>query len=191
MPFDFKQLEEIPNLVLVEPVQFGDDRGWFMETYKQSAFEEVGIDAEFLQDNHSLSVHEGTIRGLHYQREPKPQGKLVRCVRGSLLDVAVDIREGSPTYKEWASVELSAENARQLWVPPGFAHGFCSLEPHTEICYKVTEEWDEELDSGFAWDDPEIGVDWPVDDPVLSQRDETAPSFADCDANFTYKGGTE
>lgn len=188
MPFEFKRLDEIPEVILIEPRQFGDDRGWFMETYKESDFVEAGIDQAFVQDNHSLSGEEGVIRGLHYQRQPKAQGKLVRCTRGKILDVAVDIREGSPTYKRWVAVELSAENARQLWVPPGFAHGFCTLTEDCEVVYKVTAEYDPELDSGFQWDDPEIGVDWPVDDPVLSEKDEMAPPFAECDANFSYEG---
>lgn len=186
MPFEFQAIEGIEDVVLVEPQRFEDGRGWFMETYKRSPFVDAGIDAEFVQDNHSLTRDKGIIRGLHYQRQPKPQGKLVRCTRGRIYDVAVDLRQGSPTYKEWVSVELSPDDGRQIWVPPGFAHGFCSLAADTEVAYKVTEEWDPDLDSGFAWDDPEVGVEWPVSDPILSEKDQKAPSFADCDAEFTY-----
>jgi dTDP-4-dehydrorhamnose 3,5-epimerase len=186
MPFEFKPVDAVEDVILIEPQQFADDRGWFMETYKETPFREAGIDFAFVQDNHSLSRQEGVVRGLHYQRRPAAQGKLKRCIRGRILDVAVDIREGSPTYKEWVAFELSAENARQVWIPPGFANGFCTLTDDAEVAYKVTAEYDPELDSGFAWDDPEIGVDWPVDDPILSEKDQEAPPLAECDANFTY-----
>lgn len=186
MPFEFKPVDAIEDVVLVEPRRFGDERGWFMETYKETPFREAGIDHDFVQDNHSLSRQEGVVRGLHYQCQPTEQGKLLRCTRGRIYDVAVDIRQGSPTYKEWFSVELAGDEPRQIWLPPGFAHGFCTLTGDVEVQYKVTKEYDPDLDSGFAWDDPEIGVDWPVDDPILSEKDQEAPPFSECDADFHY-----
>lgn len=188
LPFEFKRIEALPDLILVEARQFADERGWFMETYKKTPFADAGIEATFVQDNHSLSRRKGTLRGLHYQNPPKAQGKLVRCIRGRIFDVAVDIREGSPHYADWFGIELGADGGCQLWVPPGFAHGFCTLEPDTEVQYKVTAEYDPELDSGFAWDDPEIGIDWPIESPVLNNQDREVPVLSDSDADFEYEG---
>ena len=175
MPFQFKPQQPVPDVILIEPKAFGDDRGWFMETYKRSEFEANGIRVEFRQDNHSHSTAKGVIRGLHYQKDPAAQGKLVRCVDGAIYDVAVDIREGSPTYGRWVAVELSAEDRRMLWVPPGFAHGFCTLTDVSEVVYKATAEYSAPHDRGIRWNDPAIGVTWPVKSPTLSPKDAQAP----------------
>ncbi|GAC1574012.1 MAG: dTDP-4-dehydrorhamnose 3,5-epimerase [Sphingomicrobium sp.] len=175
--------------MLIRPRRHGDARGWFAETYRADLFtSEVGLVA-FVQDNESLSAHPGTVRGLHFQVSPFAQGKLVRCIAGQALDVAVDIRQGSPTYGQWVSAELSAENGQQLWVPPGFAHGFCTLQPNTVISYKVTAYYSAEHDKGLAWDDPAIGVKWPdcADAETLSAKDRVQPKLADLPAYFTYE----
>ena len=178
----------IPDVVLIEPKKFGDSRGYFMETFRQSLFAEHVGGFEFVQDNQSLSAEVGTVRGLHFQLDPMAQGKLVRCIAGALLDVAVDIRTGSPTYGKHVAVELTAENGRQLWVPPGFAHGFCTLAPNTEISYKVTNYYSAEHDRGLLWNDPALGIDWPVDadKAALSEKDRKQPSLADLGTVFTY-----
>ena len=160
MPFEFKKLE-IPDVILIIPKVFEDDRGFFMETFKISDFKAYGISYEFVQDNHSKSK-KGVLRGLHYQLYPKAQGKLVRCIRGRIWDVAVDIRKGSPWYGKWVAVELSEENKLMLWIPPGFAHGFVALED-AEIIYKCTAEYAPELDRGIIWNDPELAINWPVE----------------------------
>ena len=152
----------IAGPLLITPKRFSDDRGFFSETYVQRVLEPHGIGAAFVQDNHSLSRLPGVLRGLHYQLPPKAQGKLVRVVRGSIFDVAVDIRRGSPDYGRHVSIVLSADNWRQLWVPVGFAHGFLTLEPDTEVIYKVTADYAPDLDRGIAWDDPDVGVAWPI-----------------------------
>ena len=180
---------EIPKVLIITPKKFGDHRGFFSETWNRKTFvEATGIDDDFVQDNHSLSAEKGVIRGLHFQSPPYAQGKLVRVSRGSILDVAVDIRRGSPTYGRHATVELSAENWRQLWVPPGFAHGFCTLEPDTEVQYKVTGYYAPDNDHGLAFDDPAIGIDWPVPaaDAILSDRDRRHPRLEDLPAYFEY-----
>lgn len=186
MPFRFRRLE-IPELVLIEPVVFGDHRGFFMETYKFSAFSAFGIREQFLQDNHSLS-RRGVLRGLHYQNPPKAQGKLVRVLRGEIFDVAVDIRKGSPTYGRWVGVRLSEENRLMLYVPPGFAHGFCVLSDWAEVHYKTTEEYSPEHEAGILWNDPEIGIHWPIADPVLSERDKRWPPLREALNLFEYRG---
>lgn len=173
MPFRFERLE-IPEVILIEPKVFSDERGFFMETYKYSNFAAFGIKERFVQDNHSRSV-KGVLRGLHYQRPPKAQGKLVRVLVGEIFDVAVDIRKGSPTYGKWVGVMLSAENRWMLYIPPGFAHGFCVLSEEAEVTYKVTEEYSPEHDAGIIWNDPEIGIDWPVEQPILSAKDAGLP----------------
>jgi dTDP-4-dehydrorhamnose 3,5-epimerase len=180
------EVTAIPGVVAITPKKFGDPRGYFMETFRQSLFAEQVGPFEFVQDNQSLSAEAGTVRGLHFQLEPKAQGKLVRCIRGSLLDVAVDIRKGSPTFGQHVAVELTAENGRQLWVPPGFAHGFCTLAPYTEISYKVTNYYSAEHDRGLMWNDPELGIDWPVhaDKAVLSDKDRRQPRLADLSDSF-------
>jgi dTDP-4-dehydrorhamnose 3,5-epimerase len=177
---------DIEGVLIVEPKVFGDHRGWFTETYSKEKFKEAGIDIEFIQDNHSFSAQKGTLRGLHFQLNPKAQTKLVRCTKGKILDIAVDIRQGSPTYKKWIAVELSKENKKQLLIPKGFAHGFLTLTDDAEVQYKVDEYYAPECDRSIRFDDPEIGVDWGMTDPILSEKDLKAPWFKACDADFTY-----
>ncbi|WP_148359270.1 dTDP-4-dehydrorhamnose 3,5-epimerase [Peribacillus simplex] len=175
----------LEGLIIVEPLVFGDHRGWFMENYSEEKFKEEGIELTFIQDNHSFSATKGTLRGLHYQLEPKAQTKLVRCTKGCIFDVAVDIRKGSSTYGEWFGIELSAENKKQLLVPKGFAHGFMTLTDEVEVQYKVDQLYSPEHDRGIIWNDPEIGIVWPIDiTPVLSAKDETAPLLKDSENNF-------
>lgn len=178
--------QSIPDVLLIEPKRFGDARGFFSEVWKRSTLKAAGFEADFVQDNHSLSREAGVLRGLHFQRPPSAQGKLVRVVRGRILDVAVDIRVGSPTYGKHVACELSAENWHQLWVPRGFAHGFLTLEPDTEVLYKVDAEYDAEADGGIAWNDPTLGIDWPIlpGGPVLSDKDRAAPRLADVSPPF-------
>jgi dTDP-4-dehydrorhamnose 3,5-epimerase len=179
---------EIDGLLLITPKKFGDERGFFSETYNKKLLAEAGIYANFVQDNHSLTVGQGVVRGLHFQTPPHAQGKLVRITRGSALDVAVDIRKGSPTYGKHVAMTLSADDWRQLWIPPGFAHGFCTLEPDTEILYKVTDYYHPESESGLAWDDPDLHIPWPVDpdNVILSDKDKTQPSLARLPDYFVY-----
>jgi dTDP-4-dehydrorhamnose 3,5-epimerase len=174
MPFSFQELE-IPGVILVEARRFADARGFFLELYKASEFAAHGI-PPFIQDNWSRSVH-GVLRGLHYQIPPKAQGKLVMAFSGRVFDVAADIRLDSPTYKKWVGVELSADNCRMLYIPPGLAHGFCVLSEEVDFVYKVTEEYAPELERGITWNDPEIGVQWPIAEPIISPRDAQLPSF--------------
>ena len=176
---------------LIVPRRFGDDRGWFTEVYNEKVFHEMGIEDRFVQDNHSLSKPVGTLRGLHFQTPPHGQAKLVRCIRGSIYDVAVDIRKGSPTYGKWVGAVLSAENGHQLYVPVGYAHGFVTLEPDTEVTYKVSDLYAPKNDGGILWNDPDIGIDWPLPAgvaPVLSGKDETHPLLKDFDNPFDYDG---
>jgi len=177
---------KIEGVCIIEPKVFGDHRGWFMESYSKMKFEENGININFVQDNHSLSAKKGTIRGLHFQNNPMAQTKLVRCTRGKILDVAVDIRKNSPTYKQWISVELSEENKKQLLIPKGFAHGFLTLTDNVEVQYKVDEYYSPEYDRSIRYDDPDIGIDWGIDNPILSEKDKSAPLLKDSDCNFTY-----
>lgn len=182
---------EIDDVILITPDRYADERGFFSETYNRDRFAEAaGIVADFVQDNQSLSRAKGTLRGMHFQIPPRAQDKLVRAVRGAVLDVVVDIRVGSPTFGRWVSAVLSAENWAQLWVPKGFAHGVCTLEPDTEIAYKTTDTYSAEHDRGLAWDDPELGIDWPVDETsaVLSERDRGHPRLASLEAYFTHGG---
>jgi dTDP-4-dehydrorhamnose 3,5-epimerase len=178
---------DIPDVLLIAPPKYGDDRGFFSETFRGAWFEEAGTSLDFVQDNHSLSADTGTVRGLHFQIPPHAQDKLVRVVRGAVLDVAVDIRVGSPTFGQHVAEVLSAENWRQLLVPKGFAHGFCTLEPDTEVLYKVTAYYAPDHDKGLLWDDPALGIDWPVDGDraVLSDKDRLHPPLADLPAYFT------
>jgi len=174
---------DIAGLVLLEPAVYRDARGSFSESYNRKIFSDsVGVDPVFVQDNHSCSER-GVLRGLHYQLPPAEQGKLVRVVRGSVLDVAVDIRRSSPSFGDWFSVELSRENLKQLWVPPGFAHGFISLSDHADLLYKVTAYYSPEYDRSIRWDDPEIGIDWPDIGiaPLLSPKDADAPLLRDAE----------
>jgi len=175
---------------LVKPRRFGDDRGWFSETYSEKALADLGIRDRFIQDNQSYSAFEGTIRGLHFQRAPHAQAKLVRCVRGSIMDYAVDVRRGSPTYGKWVSAMLSAENGWQLYVPVGFAHAFVTLEPDTEVIYKVTAGYAPDCDGGVLWNDETVGIDWPLpaSGPTLSDKDKVLPRLAEFDSPFNYDG---
>ena len=174
----------LEGLLILTPRRFGDARGFFSESWNAQTMADAGIDLAFVQDNHSLSARKGTLRGLHFQTPPMAQDKLVRCGRGALFDVAVDIRSGSPTYGQWFGVELSAENGRQLLVPIGFAHGFVTLNDDTEICYKCTAPYAPECDAGIAWNDPAIGVEWGVSDPVLSDKDAQAGTLAQVGTPF-------
>ncbi|CUX62915.1 MULTISPECIES: dTDP-4-dehydrorhamnose 3,5-epimerase [Agrobacterium] len=175
------------GLKKVIPTRFGDSRGYFSEVFRSEWFRENVADVEFVQDNESLSARAGTVRGLHFQTEPFAQGKLVRCVRGRLLDVAVDIRTGSPTFGQWASVELSPQNGEQLWVPSGFAHGFMTLADDTVVSYKVTAPYSAANDRGVKWDDPAIGIEWPrTYDVVLSDKDAKHPLLSQLPKYFTY-----
>jgi dTDP-4-dehydrorhamnose 3,5-epimerase len=167
----------LPGVLLLEPKVFRDDRGFFLETYHTIRFREARITAEFVQDNHSRSVR-GVLRGLHYQ-EPNAQGKLVRCPRGVLFDVAVDIRKGSPHFGKWFGAELSEENLRMLWIPPGFAHGFCAVSDVADLMYKCTALYDASADHTLAWNDPDIAIAWPVANPSLSPKDAAAPRLKD------------
>lgn len=176
---------------LIRPKRFEDARGWFCETYNVEALARLGIVDVFAQDNHSLSRRPGTVRGLHFQTPPAAQAKLLRCVRGRIFDVAVDIRRGSPTYGGWVGAELTAENGHQLYIPVGFAHGFATLEPDTEVAYKVSAVFSPACDSGIRWNDPAIGIDWHLPagvTPVLSAKDETLPLLAGFDSPFAYDG---
>ena len=182
-----KKIEtKLPGVYIVEPQVFGDHRGYFMETYSTKAFADIGITNEFVQDNQSFTAQKGTLRGIHFQNAPMAQAKLVRVTRGAVLDVAVDLRKGSPTYKQWVGVELSAENKRMLFIPRGFGHGFVTLTDDVEFCYKVDNLYSRECDRGIRFNDPEIGVEWGVDAPVLSQKDTTSPLLKDSDCNFVY-----
>jgi dTDP-4-dehydrorhamnose reductase/dTDP-4-dehydrorhamnose 3,5-epimerase len=174
------------DVIIIEPKVFGDHRGWFTETYSKEKFNELGIHIDFIQDNHSFSAQKGTLRGLHFQLNPKAQTKIVRCTKGKILDVAVDLREGSPTYKKWIAVELTEENKKQLLIPKGFAHGFLTLTDDVEVQYKVDEYYSPENDRSIRFDDPEIGVVWGIDSPVLSDKDFNAPLLKESDVNFKF-----
>jgi len=178
----------IPDVLVIEPKKFGDSRGYFMETFRESLFKaEVG-DFRFVQDNRSVSAEVGTVRGLHFQLDPFAQGKLVSCTAGALLDVAVDIRTGSPTFGKHVAVELTPDSGKQLWVPPGFAHGFCTLLPDTAISYKVTNYYSAEHDRGLLWNDPAIGIEWPIaaDKAHLSAKDQSQPKLGELQAYFVF-----
>lgn len=177
---------KLPGVCIVEPQVFGDHRGYFMETYSTKAFAEIGITNVFVQDNQSFTAHKGTLRGIHFQNAPMAQAKLVRVTKGAALDVAVDLRKGSPTYKQWIGVELSEENKRMLYIPRGFGHGFVTLTDDVEFCYKVDNLHSRECDRSIRFDDPQIGVVWGVTEPVLSQKDAAAPMLAQSDCNFVY-----
>lgn len=174
----------IKDLIIIEPKVFGDNRGWFTESYSKKKFEDSGIEIEFVQENHSFSAKKGTLRGLHFQIAPKAQTKLVRCTRGRILDVAVDLRKSSNTYRKWVAVELTKKNKKQLLIPKGFAHGFVTLTDNVEVQYKVDEYYAPECDRSIRFDDPEIGVEWGIDNPILSEKDLKAPSLADSDVGF-------
>lgn len=182
-----KKIEtSLPGVFIIEPQVFGDHRGYFMETYSTKVMADIGIDTVFVQDNQSFTAQKGTLRGIHFQNNPMSQAKLVRVTRGAVLDVAVDLRKGSPTYKQWTGTELSAENKRMLYIPQGFGHGFVTLTDDVEFCYKVDNLYSKEHDRGVRFNDPAIGVDWGVENPVLSQKDTVSPMLADSDCNFVY-----
>lgn len=183
-----KKIEtSLPGVVIVEPQVFSDHRGYFMETYNQKAFADLGIDNVFVQDNQSFTAQKGTLRGIHFQNAPYAQAKLVRVTKGAVLDVAVDLRKGSPTYKQWVAVELTAENKRMLFIPRGFGHGFRTLTDDVEFCYKVDNLYSKECDRGIRYNDPAIGVEWgEVIDELLSQKDTTSLLLEDSDCNFVY-----
>jgi dTDP-4-dehydrorhamnose 3,5-epimerase len=173
---------ELPEVILATPRRFGDPRGHFAETYNARRFADAGIDCVFIQDNQSLSRDAGTLRGLHCQIGPNAQGKLVRVLRGSIWDVAIDIRAGSPRFGQWAAATLTAERGEQLFVPPGFLHGFCTLEPNTEVFYKVSGAYDPASERGVIWNDPNLALPWPLNgaEPALSDKDSKLPGFAAC-----------
>ena len=179
----------LPEILHVRPARHGDARGWFSEVYNEALFERAGIKARFVQDNQSLSEHAGTVRGLHFQAPPSAQAKLVRCLRGRIFDVAVDIRAGSPTFGRYTSFEIAAETGAQAYIPEGFAHGFCTLEPATEIAYKVTQYYDRTSDFGIAFDDPALDIPWPeaAGGLILSDRDRAHPRLSDLPGYFRYE----
>ena len=185
MAFRFETLE-IPDLVLVDCQPFGDERGLFCELYKRSVFVAHGIGEEFVQDNVSASK-KGVLRGLHYQKPPRAQDKLVMTLRGEIFDVAVDMRRGSPTYGRWLGMVLSAGDHRAIYVPSGFAHGFCVLSEEASVVYKVTQEYSPEFEYGIIWNDPEIGIHWPIECPILSGKDSRWPTLREAGHNFEYR----
>jgi len=179
---------ELDEVKLVTPRRFGDARGWFSETWNAADWAAVGVDCKWVQDNHSYSRDVGVLRGLHFQCPPFAQAKLVRALKGRIFDVAVDIRAGSPTYGRWAAATLTGDGGEQLFVPRGFAHGFCTLAPDTEVAYKVDGPYASDHDAGLAWDDPDLAIEWPLDGaPLLSDKDGCQPSFADFRSPFSFE----
>ena len=176
---------KLEGVYILEPRVFGDERGWFMETYSKIKTPEIA-NCDFVQDNHSYSKEKGILRGIHFQNGEHAQAKLVRCIRGAVLDVAVDLRKGSPTYMQWEAVELSAENKKQFFIPRGFGHGFLTLTEDVEFVYKTDNYYNYESDRSIIWNDPEIGVDWGTENPVLSGKDSSAPRLRDSDCSFRY-----
>lgn len=180
MPFNFKQARDIPEVIVVESQQFIDDRGFFMEIYKKSDFDMNGIRLDFKQDAYSCSK-KGVVRGLHYQLNPNAQGKLVRVITGKILDIAVDIRKNSPTFKKWVAIELNTDNKLSLYIPPGFAHGFMALEDDTRVVYKLSDEYNPSLDRGIRYNDPDINISWPEIEPIVSEKDSKLPFLAEAE----------
>ena len=176
---------KLEGVYILEPRVFGDERGWFMETYSKIKTPEIAA-CDFVQDNHSYSKEKGILRGIHFQNGEHAQAKLVRCIRGAVLDVAVDLRKGSPTYMQWEAVELSAENKKQFFIPRGFGHGFLTLTEDVEFVYKTDNYYNYESDRSIIWNDPDIGVDWGTENPVLSGKDSSAPRLRDSDCSFRY-----
>jgi dTDP-4-dehydrorhamnose 3,5-epimerase len=176
MPFTFARTD-VEGVVFIDPKVFPDERGFFMESYKRSDFEVIGLTEPFVQENQSKSTY-GTLRGLHYQRYPKAQGKLVRVITGEIFDVAVDIRKDSPTFGKWVGVSVSAANRRSVYVPPWCAHGFCVVSPEAEVVYKTTEEYAPAFEDGLSWDDAALGIRWPIANPIVSERDRQWPTLA-------------
>jgi dTDP-4-dehydrorhamnose 3,5-epimerase len=184
MPFTFKRLE-IPEVILAKAQEFSDERGYFLESFKESIFTNNGIDTKFVQDNFSHSV-KGVLRGLHYQKNPKAQSKLVTTLRGEIFDVAVDIRKNSPTYGKWVGEILSEQNHKLLYIPEGFAHGFCVISEEADVLYKVNNEYSPDDEMGIMWNDPEINIKWPIDKPILHEKDSNLPSLKNADNDFIY-----
>lgn len=178
---------KVKDLYILEPKVFGDGRGWFLESWSKKALEEFGLYYDFVQDNHSFSAKKGVLRGLHFQKGEAAQAKLVRCIKGAVLDVAVDMRKGSPTYMMWEAVELSEQNFRQLLIPRGFLHGFLTLTDNVELVYKVDNYYDKEQDRSVRWDDPELNIAWGIKDPILSDKDKNAPFLRNSDIDFYYQ----
>lgn len=178
---------KLKGVKLIEPKAFGDHRGFFMESYNEKVFKENGIFENFIQDNHSLSKEAGVLRGMHYQLAPKAQTKLIRVATGAIYDVVVDMRKGSPTYGQWEGYILSEHNKRQLLVPKGFAHGFCTITENVNVLYKVDELYSPEHDRGIAWDDEDLAINWPVSNPILSEKDGKHPQLKDADNNFEWE----
>ncbi|HYH23523.1 MAG TPA: dTDP-4-dehydrorhamnose 3,5-epimerase [Azospirillum sp.] len=180
----------IPEILVLKPAKFGDERGFFSETYNRKRFAEAGIDLDFVQDNHARSAQVGTVRGLHFQTPPFAQDKLLRVVKGAVLDVAVDVRHGSPTFGRHVAVELSEGAWNQILVPVGFAHGYCTLMPDTEVIYKVTNYYAPKNDAGILWNDPDLGIEWPVrpEEALLSDKDRVLPRLAELPVHFTHAG---
>lgn len=176
----------IEGVYIIEPRVFGDNRGWFIESYSEKKMKEHGLNYNFVQDNHSFSAVKGTLRGIHFQKGDSAQAKLVRCCKGAVLDVAVDLRKGSPAYKKWVAVELSAENKRQLLIPRGFGHGFVTLTDGVEFLYKADNYYDPVQERSILWCDEEIGINWNVDNPIVSDKDSLAPRLIDSDVDFIY-----
>ena len=175
---------KLDGVVIIEPDVFGDNRGFFMESWNKKKMEEAGLYYDFVQDNHSKSTVKGTLRGIHFQKGEKAQAKLVRCVKGAVLDVAVDLRKNSPTFKQWVGVELSAENKKQLLIPRGFGHGFVTLTDDAEFLYKADNYYAPEADAGIRWNDQDIGVEWGIENPILSEKDKKNPVIKDCKELF-------
>lgn len=175
---------DIEDLFIIEPQVFGDNRGWFMESWSQKKMEEAGLFYKFVQDNHSFSAVKGTLRGLHFQKGSSSQAKLVRCVRGAVLDIAVDLRKNSKTYKKWVGCILSEENKKQFLIPRGFAHGFLTLTDNVEFVYKADNYYDPQADRNIIWNDEEINVDWGIENPILSEKDKKAPKLSESDVDF-------
>ncbi len=182
---------KLQDAFVVQPQVFGDHRGWFMESYNKNALKEAGIDIDFVQDNRSFSQKKGTLRGLHCQTNPKSQAKLVTCIKGAVLDVIVDIREGSPSFMQWFSVELTEENKKQLFVPKGFLHGFVTLTENVEFSYKVDEYYSPENDRSVCFSDEAFGIDWGIENPILSEKDIKAPKLCDSDVRFFFENACE
>ena len=179
------RFDRMESVIKIEPQRHGDHRGFFAETYSRARYANLGVGIDFVQDNHSLSSHAGTLRGLHFQAPPHAQAKLVRCGRGAIFDVAVDIRKGSPTFGHWVGHELSEDNGHQLYVPVGFAHGFVTLRPNSEIVYKCSDYYAPEVEGAINWNDPDIGIDWPMsNDLTISDKDRTAKVLSELDSPF-------
>lgn len=180
---------DLPGVVIIEPKIFGDNRGWFMESWSEEKMRAAGLEFNFVQDNHSFSAKKNILRGIHFQQTPFAQAKLVRCVKGAVLDIAVDLRKNSPTYKKWVAVELSAENKKQFLIPRGFGHGFLTLTDEVEFLYKTDGPYHAAADRSIRWNDPELSIDWGTTSPSLSEKDANAPFLKNSDCNFNFLEG--